>query len=336
MQARLEGLLDIVRAQPAERTVVVDEVQRAPDLLPAVHLLMEEEPRRRFVLTGSSARKLRRAGTDLLAGRAVRAEMHPFLAAELGTRFDLAAALSTGLIPLVVAAPDPAAAIRSYVALYLQEEVQAEGLVRNLGGFARFLEAMSFSHGAVTNLANVAASCQVGRKTAEGYLEVLEDLLLGFRLGVLSRRAARATAAHPKFYFFDTGVFRSLRPVGALDGPEKIEGAALEGLVAQHLRAWMALYGKGHDLYTWRTRGGSDVDFVVYGQREFVGIEVKRARTIRPADLRGLRAFAEDYPEARTLLLHRGPERLRVGGHLCLPVEEFLRGIGPGPELPGR
>jgi predicted AAA+ superfamily ATPase len=335
MQARPETFIDLVRAHPAARTVVVDEVQRVSDLLPAVHLLMEEDRNRRFVLTGSSARKLRRTGVDLLAGRALRCEMHPFLATELGSRFDLGRALRTGLVPLVEAADDPGGAIRAYVTLYLREEVQAEGLVRNLGNFTRFLETMSFSHAAVVNLSNVAAECQVGRKTAEGFLSVLEDLLLGYRLPVFTRRAARATATHPKFYYFDAGVFRALRPAGPLDRPEEADGAALEGLVAQHLRAWIAASDAGDGLWTWRTRGGSEVDFVVYGPRRFAAVEVKNSGTVRPADLRGLSAFAEDYPEARTLLLHRGSRPLRIGPHLCLPVAAFLSELVPGSDLPG-
>ena len=330
LQARPEHFLERVRGRPDARVVVVDEVQKIPELLPAVHLLIEEDRSRRFVLTGSSPRKLKRTGADLLAGRAALRSMHPFVAAELGDRFDLGEALRTGMIPLIRAADDPAEALRAYVALYLREEVQAEGLVRRLGAFARFLQAASFSHGGVLSVAAIARECEVERTTVEGFLGILEDLLLAFRVPVFTRRAKRATTSHPKLYFFDTGVFRSLRPSGPLDQPAAIEGAALEGLVAQHLRAWLS-WGTGDDtLFFWRTPSGTEVDFVVYGPRGIFAIEVKNTARVRPADLRGLREFRKDYPSCRPLLLFRGPEPLMIDGIRCVPVTDFLRGLRAG------
>ncbi|HUH12300.1 MAG TPA: AAA family ATPase, partial [Longimicrobiales bacterium] len=310
MGARPERLRELVlAAPPRQRDVVVDEVQRVPELLNVVHDLMESGPPRRWVLTGSSARKLRRGGVDLLGGRALLRTLHPFMAAEW-PRFELGDALRLGLVPLVVDAPDPADVLRAYIGLYLEQEVKAEGMVRNLGQFARFLEAITFSHGAVLNVSAVARDTGANRKTVEGFLEVLEDLLLAFRLEVFTRRARRATAAHPKLYLFDAGVFRSLRPAGPLDRPEEIEGAALEGLVAQHLRAWIAYSGADTRLSTWRTRSGVEVDFVLYGPEGFWAVEVKNSAQVRPADLRGLRSFRDDYPEARGILLYRGERRL--------------------------
>ena len=212
--------------------------------------------------------------------------------------------------------------------------MQAEGLVRNLGGFSRFLEAISLSHGQVLNVSNVARECEVGRKSVEGYLSVLEDLLLSFRVPVFTKRAARATVRHPKLYLFDTGVYRSLRPAGPLDRPEEAGGPAVEGLVAQHLRAWAA-YSKGrHELFYWRTQGGSEVDFVLYGSGLFHAVEVKHAERVHRTDLRGLKAFRDDYPEARAVLVYRGSERLVMEGIPCMPCDEFLRGLRPGQSLP--
>jgi predicted AAA+ superfamily ATPase len=328
-QSRPERLAEAVRARPRGQLVVIDEVQKAPELLSTVHLLMEEDRSRRFVLTGSSARKLRRAGVNLLGGRALLRTAHPFMAAELGSAFRLGDAVRRGLLPLVLAAPEAEQVLAGYAALYLKEEVQAEGLVRNLGAFARFLEAISFSHGAVLNLSNVARECQVERKVAEGYVGILEDLLLGFRVPVFSKRAKRAAVAHPKFYLFDAGVFRSLRPAGPLDRPEEIEGAALEGLVAQHLRAWLAYRASRAQLYYSRTVRGVEVDFVVYGPEGFWAFEVKNGRQVRPQDVRSLAAFRADYPQCECLLLHRGPERLRIDGILCVPCEDFLCRLRP-------
>ncbi|MBW1802646.1 MAG: DUF4143 domain-containing protein, partial [Deltaproteobacteria bacterium] len=272
------------------------------------------------------------SGVDLLAGRALIKTMHPFMAAELGGDFKLENALATGTLPLVTSSPDPDQVVKAYASLYLKEEVQMEGLVRNIGAFSRFLEAISFSHGAVLNVSDVSRDCQVERKTVEGYISILEDLLLGFRISVFSKRAKRHLSSHPKFYYFDAGVFRSLRPAGPLDAPQEIEGAALEGLVAQHLRAWNAYRGDVCSLYFWRTKAGNEVDFVFYGRDTFCAIEVKNTSRVHSKMLKGLLAFKEDYPEASLCLLYRGKERLKVKGILCLPVKEFL--VNQRPDKP--
>lgn len=332
--ARPERLRDRVEGRrPTENVVVIDEIQKVPELLSAVHALIEEKLGVRFVLTGSSARTLKRTGVDLLAGRALERRLHPFLAAEMGERFRLQRALEQGMVPLVTESAQPADVLKSYASLYLREEVQMERLVRRVGDFARFLEVISFSQGAVLNVANVARECEVERRTVAGYVEILEDLLLAFRLPVFTKRASRATASHPKLYFFDCGVFRSLRPRGPLDRPEEIEGAALEGLVAQHLRAWNDYRGGENQLAYWRTRSGVEVDFVVHGPDGFLAIEVKNRKTIRPADLRGPKTFAADYPECTPILLHRGRERSKEDGVLCVPCEEFLAAVHPERRL---
>ena len=173
----------------------------------------------------------------------------------------------------------------------------------------------------------------MSRKTVEGYLEILEDLLLAFRIPVFSRRAQRQLVAHPKFFYFDAGVYRSLRPAGPLDAPQEIEGMGLEGLVAQHLRAWIAYRGGKDTLHYWRTRAGREVDFVVYGPDTFLALEVKRSRTVHRRDLAGLKAFREDYPESRVALLHLGAEPLRIDGIDCLPLEAALRQMLPARPL---
>ena len=232
--------------------------------------------------------------------------MHPFLAAELGDSFDLDQALALGTLPLIMDADDPHDTLRTYAALYVREEVQAEGLVRNMGGFSRFLEAVSFSHAAALNASNVARECQVERKVVTGYLGVLQDLLLAFTLPVFTRRARRRMSAHPKFYLVDAGLFRSLQPVGPFDRPEELAGAALDFLVAEHLRTWIAYANTRDTLSYWRTRSGSEVDFVLYGESGLYALEVKNSATLHPGDLTGLRSFVQDYPEATPILLYRG------------------------------
>jgi uncharacterized protein len=334
LSAAPERLRELVAGAPQAGEIVIDEVQRVPELLTVVHQMIEERIGPRFVLTGSSARKLKRAGVDLLAGRAVVRSLHSFMAAELGGRFDLQRALMEGLLPVVWDAPLPADTLSAYAGLYVKEEVQAEALVRDLGSFHRFLEAASFSQAAPLNLSEVARECQVSRKTAEGYLGVLEDLLLAFRLPVFTRRARRETTAHPKLFFSDTGVFRSLRPAGPLDRPEEIGGAAVEGLVAQHLRAWIDYTRSDAELAYWRTRAGSEVDFVVYGPEVFCAIEVKHSAEVRKRDLRSLITFRKDYPEAKLRLVYRGSETLLIDGVRCMPLDRFLRELRPDGALP--
>jgi len=328
--AKPERLIEVTEANPRCEQVIIDEIQKLPELLEVVHLLIERKKGQQFVLTGSSARKLRRQGVNLLGGRAVQKTLHPYMAAELGKGFSLTKAMRQGMLPLVWAAEDPMATLGAYSGLYLREEVQMEGLVRNVGSFARFIEAISFSHASVLNLSNVARECQVHRKTVEGYLEILEDLLLGFRIGVFTKRAKRELAAHPKFYFFDAGLFRVSRPAGPLDAPSELDALSLEGLVAQHLRAWCDYSAGGHRLHYWQTRSQVEVDFIVYGESGLHAVEVKNTSHVRPADLRGLKSFAEDYPESRLYFVYRGKERLMHDGVVCIPADEFLTRLKPG------
>lgn len=167
------------------------------------------------------------------------------------------------------------------------------------------------------------------RKTVEGYISILEDLLLAFRIAIFTKRAKRHLASHPKFYLFDSGVFRSVRPAGPLDAPQEVEGGALEGLVVQHLRAWNAYSGDRCQIYFWRTKSGNEVDLIVYGENTFCAIEVKNAAKVHAKMLKGLLLFKEDYPEAETSLLYRGKERLKIKGILCQPVEDFLKNLQP-------
>lgn len=329
-----ELLIHIVEGNLEKRVFVIDEVQRNPDLLDTVHLLIEKHPSITFVLTGSSSRKLKRSGVDLLAGRAVKSVCHPFMASEMGKAFSLDEALQTGLIPLVVASEsEKIQTLRAYLDLYVREEVQAEGLVRNLSAFARFLEAATFSHGSLLNATVIGRECHVNRMTVEGYLNVLEDLYLAKRLPLFSRHAKRELIAHDKFYYFDVGVYRMLRPKGPLDTPEQINGTALEGLVYQHLRAWIDYSCSDSTLWFWRTRGGSEVDFVIYGEATFVAIEVKNSNRIYPKDLNGLQTFHTDYPQAQRLLLYRGHEQMMINGVVCMPCDIFLKSLTPGKSI---
>lgn len=316
----------IVAAAPktsGPSVVVIDEVQRLPELLNEVHRLIETTGTR-FILTGSSARKLRRSGINLLAGRARTASMHPLTAFELGDQFDIARSINVGHLPTAHVVDDPERYLAGYVGTYLREEVMAEALVRNLDAFSRFLTAASFSQASLLSVTTVARDSGVSRKTVEGYFDLLDDLLIAFRLPVFQRRAKRDLTTHPKFYFFDAGVFRTIRPRGPLDPREETDGAAIETLVAQDLRATNDSLQLGYQLSFWRTRAGHEVDFVLYGERGLVAIEVKRSSQYREQDLSGLRVFGEDYPVARRFLFYGGSREYLVDGIRVLPLAKAL------------
>ncbi|MCC6846934.1 MAG: ATP-binding protein [Deltaproteobacteria bacterium] len=307
--------------------IVLDEIQRLPGLLDEVHRLIEKR-RWRFALTGSSARKLRRGGVNLLAGRARSVTMHPLTAAELGDAFDLAHSLRYGQLPSAYVEKDPTAYLASYVGTYLREEVQAEALTRNLDVFSRFLVAASFSQASVLSVAAVARDLGLARKTVEGYFALLDDLLLAVRLPVFTRRAKRAMTTRPKFFFFDAGVYRSLRPRGPLDSAEEIDGPAVESLVLQELRATNHNLDLGYELFYWHTRDHKEVDFVLYGERGLLAFEVKRTSRFREDDLATLRLFRRDYPMARCFLLYGGHQEYETDGIRALPLATALPALG--------
>jgi len=333
LSADPDHLKELVSAQPNGSTIIIDEIQKVPELLPIVHMLIEKKREWKFILTGSSARKLKRQGVDLLGGRALRKIMHPFMACELKELFILEDALLYGLVPLRFGHENPYETLQAYISLYLEEEVKAEGLIRNYEPFTRFLQVMSLSQGSPLNMTNIGRECFVKRTTVNNWICILEDLLIGFQLTMFTQRAKRELSAHPKFYFFDAGVYHALRPKSIKDSEAEIDGAGLETLVAQHLIAWRDYTPSKHDVNFWRTRSDVEVDFVVFGELGFWAIEVKNTTTIRPSDLRGLRTFQEDYPEAKTLFLYRGKERLLKNNVLCLPCDDFLKALQPGLAL---
>jgi uncharacterized protein len=333
LEAHPEKLRTIIEGNPEINTFIIDEVQKIPELLTLVHYFIEKMPGLQFILTGSSSRKLKKEGVDMLAGRALDKRCHPFMASELKDEFDLETALEWGLVPLILNSDNPREALATYLQFYLKEEIQIESFVRSLGSFSRFLEAVSFSHGSVLNISAIARECMVERKTVAGYMQILEDMLISFRIPVFSRRAKRQLIIHEKFYLFDAGIYNRLRPRGPIDRTEELQGAALEGLVLQHLRAWIDYGSMDADIYFWRTKSGVEVDFVLYGPDTFAAIEVKNSSNVHQKHLRSLKSFREDYPESTQLLLYRGREKLKIDGILCVPVEGFLLRLTPGKEL---
>ncbi|MBN1686243.1 MAG: ATP-binding protein, partial [Spirochaetales bacterium] len=298
--ARPDRLEEMI-TPPYDRWIVIDEVQRVPAVLNEVHRLIENRGYK-FILTGSSARTLRRGGTNLLAGRALTFHMYPFTAEELGDDFQIDYSLDFGHLPSLYDGAQPTEYLASYVSTYLREEVLQEGLTRSIEAFSRFIETASFSQAAPINYSEIAREAAINRKTIESYFSILADLLLSFSLPVFTKRAKRRLISHNKFYFFDAGVYRAIRPAGPLDSPQEIGGVALETLCLQEIRAINEYYRFGYSLYYWRTSTGLEVDFILYGQLGLIAIEVKHARGVSTSALSGLKAFGRDYPEARRYL----------------------------------
>jgi uncharacterized protein len=316
---RLERMIGSAGAQ----WIIIDEIQRIPALLHEVHRLIEAK-KHRFVLTGSSARKLRAKGVNLLAGRALNLTMPPLTAQELGNDFNLDQSIRFGRLPAVFQEAGPKAYLKSYVHTYLDEEVRQEGLTRNMAAFARFMESASFSQGAVLNISEVARECSVERKVVEGYFSILEDLLIAYRVPVFTKKAKRKLIAHPKFFFFDVGVYRTIRPTGPLDRPEEIEGSALETLVFQELNSVNKNLNLDYQIYYWRTFNQTEVDFVLYGERGIKAFEVKRTAKVRLKELQGLKLFLKDYPMAKAFYLYGGNRTYQEGNIEIIPIQEAL------------
>lgn len=322
-----ERLEQKLKGHPKEKWIVLDEIQRVPPLLNHVHRLIESK-QFRFVLTGSSARKLRSKGVNLLAGRALTEYFHPLIASELGEAFNLQHSLRYGNLPNAYTDEDPKAYLSSYVTTYLREEVQQEGLVRNLASFSRFLEAISFSQASLVNISSVARECGIERKVVESHIGILEDLLIAFRLPVFSRKAKRKLIRQRKFFFFDCGVFQAIRPKGPLDSPEDLMGPSLETLFVQEVRAINDYLRIGYQLSFWHTANHkNEVDLVCYGERGFKAFEVKRTSRVRDEDLSSLLLFKKDYPMADAFLIYGGQKEDKIRGIQILPLDQALRDL---------
>src|SRR3990172_1625552 len=325
---------ELESAKRATRLILVDEIQRAPSMLDTIQVAIDRDARRfRFLVSGSSARKLRRGQANLLPGRVDVHYMHPLLAHELGSEFDLERALAHGMLPGIWAEPDVAQralTLRSYSDAYLREEVQSEALVRNLGGYARLLDLVAASPGRILNLRSLCGDAGIGYETARRYLEVLEDTLVAFRVPAWSGTARGSLIAHPKIYLFDIGVRNALlrRP---LDRPLYDEkGLLLEHFIAQELHQRTGTLWPEARLFHYRTKHGAEVDFVLEVGRELWGIEVKSARRASSDMLTGLASLADRTKRLkRKILVCMTNRRARVSDVEVLPIREFLAELPP-------
>lgn len=308
------------------RPAVIDEIQKLPSLLDEVHRLIEERGVR-FLLTGSSARKLRKGGVNLLGGRARVRNLHPFSAAELGDSFDLDRALSHGLIPGIWDSDDPEEDLAGYVSLYLEQEIMQEGATRNLPAFSRFLEVAALSSGEQINYRAIASDAQIARSTVQEYFKILKDTLLAREVPVWRKGRSRKTVETAKFYLFDTGVARRLQGRRALAPGTAEYGHAFEGWVLHELAAYADAFRRDAEIAYWRTRTNLEVDFVVDGE---VAIETKTTRNATRDDLRGLRAIDDEGTFRHRILVTREPQPREVDGISILPWRTFIDRLWAG------
>jgi predicted AAA+ superfamily ATPase len=318
----------LARAQPRKSWVIVDEVQKLPSLLDDVHDLLEDpEVDLTFCLTGSSARKLKSSGANLLAGRASNQSFFPLTSLEIGTGFVLMDALRFGGLPLVVNARDTAEKVEvlsSYVETYLREEIQQEALVRQLGVFSRFLRVSSLLNAEILSLSNIARDVGVSRSTAQGYFQVLVDTLLGFTLPAWQPQVRVKELSHPKFYWFDTGVALTLQGRVGVPLQDADAGKLFETFVINQLRAVNAYTKSRGEFYYWRTRSGVEVDCVIEFPGQTIGLEIKFSNRWRPSFAEGLQALLKEKRIDKAYVAYIGSAQERRGDILLLPWQDLF------------
>ncbi|MBI2456291.1 MAG: ATP-binding protein [candidate division NC10 bacterium] len=309
---------------PGDRLVVIDEIQRLPTLLNEVHRLIESRGIR-FLLTGSSGRKLRRGGVNLLGGRARIQYLYPLTSAELGPRFDLARAVARGLLPSIYFSEDPPADLQAYAGLYLQQEVVAEGATRNVPAFSRFLKVAAHCNGTIVNFTNVASDAQVARTTVYEYFEILKDTLVLHEVPAWRKTVKRKPLASSKYYFFDVGVVGCLQGRTFRPGTPEF-GEAFETLLLHELVSYRD-YVSRQPLSYWRSTSGFEVDFIL---GDHTAVEVKAKETVSPQDLKPLGALVEEKRLKRYLCVSLEPRTRKVGEVTVLPYRTFLQGLWAG------
>lgn len=308
-----------------DRVVVIDEIQKLPLLLDEVHLLIEDRGLR-FLLTGSSARKLRRGGVNLLGGRARVLHLHPFSFRELGERFDLARAIHHGLLPPIYLSDEPEQNLKDYVGTYLKEEVAAEGLTRNVPAYSRFLEVAALCNGQLLNYTKIANDAQVARSTVQEYFQILKDTLIAHEVPPWQATRKRKPLSTSKLYFFDVGVARVLQNRGQVRMGSPEFGPCFETYLFHELRAFCDTRGAGEVAY-WRSKSGYEVDFIL---ADTTAVEVKASRTVGPRDLRSLRALQEEKKLKRYVVVSLEGTARQVHGIQILPWKEFLERLWSG------
>jgi uncharacterized protein len=307
--------------------VVVDEVQKVPALLDEIHWCLENT-KTNFILCGSSARKLKHRAANLLGGRAWRFELFPLTTREIG-EYKLTRILNHGLIPLHYAEEEPERNLRGYVLDYIEQEIHAEALTRNVPAFAKFLEAVAATHGRLINYSNIARDCGVASKTVREYFQILEDTLLGHTLEPWRKKKHRRLIETAKFYLFDVGVVRALSGMRLIQEGTEEFGRAFEHFLIEEIRAWISYKEKFLPLAYWRTSTGLEVDLII-GDLQ-LAVEFKATRKVDERDLKGLRALMEDQKVRQAVVVSQDSAIRRLHGDITVyPWQKFCEKLWAG------
>jgi predicted AAA+ superfamily ATPase len=326
LQKNPSQLREIIIATQPQTPVVIDEIQRIPALLNEVHWLIENL-HARFILSGSSPRRLLRSGANLLGGRALRYELFPLVSHEIPD-FDLLRALNNGLLPRHYLSNNAKTLVSSYIGNYLRDEIMAEARIRNISTFSRFLEMAAFSNGEMVNYSNIASDCGVSSPTIKEYFQILEDTLTGRFLPSFQKKPKRRVVLAPKFYYFDVGIANYLLKRGNIEYGSEAFGSAFEHFIYQELYAHSHYSGLHYPIFYWRTASQIEVDFVL-GDHE-VAIEVKSTDNANPRHAKGLVSFAEEYTLKQLILVTNDPFPREMGNVLVLPWRLFLERLWAG------
>lgn len=315
-----ELLREIILANRNVSLVIIDEIQRLPDLLNEVHWLISNH-KVRFILSGSSPRKILRGGFNLLGGRALRYELYPLISVEIPD-FDLIRALNHGLLPRHYDSANPRKLLSSYIGSYLQDEIVAEARIRNVHTFSRFLEVAALTNGEMINYTNIASDCGISAKTIKEYFQILEDTLIGRYLPSFQKRPKRRVITAPKFYMFDIGITNYLLNRTKIEKGTELFGKAFEHFIYQEIYAHSRYSDVNYPMYYWRTASQIEIDFVL-GDHE-VAIEVKATDQATVRHLKGLKAFAEEYDVKKLILVSNDSLPRLVDDIEILPWKVFL------------
>jgi uncharacterized protein len=313
-------LRQIIEANPNDKPVIIDEIQRMPDLLNEVHWLIENKGIQ-FILSGSSHRKIIRAGVNLLGGRALRYELYPLVFSEIDD-FNLNKVLSWGSLPRHYLSDKPKKLLSAYIGSYLRDEIAAEAKLRNINVFAKFLESAAFSNAEIVNYSNIASECGISSVTAKEYFGILEDTLIGRFVQAYTKKAKRRIVSSPKFYFFDIGVANFLLKLNGVVEKTEAYGKALEHLVYLELYAYLKYNDLDYDISYWRTSTQTEVDFVI-GNGE-IAIEVKSTDNVQNRHLKGLKQFANDYQPKRSIIISKDKYYRKTENIEMMHIEHFL------------
>ena len=321
LERRPSLLYEMLKDKAEGTIVIIDEIPEVPTLLNEVHRLISEK-NLRFVLCGSSARKLKRKGTNTLGGRAYPVFFHPLVSAELPD-LDIDRAVNYGMIPSHYLAKNPERRLSAYIDVYLKEEIKEESLVRNLLAFQRFLEVAAISNGEILNNRNIAQECGVNASTVSSYFDILEDTLVGYRIPAYTKVVQRRLVQAPRFYFFDVGVANYLMHRSKLVRGTPEYGHAFEHLVIQELIAYMHYTHQDERISYWRTYAGTEVDVIIGDAR--IAIEIKSVEEVLPKHLKGLKSFGEEHPNCRRIIVSHDIIPRCIGDIECIPVKDFFR-----------